>query len=67
VAGLVTADGPVVLTDTGQAAYQRIRGRLDEITTRLFDFPAEDLAIAGRVFGIVTARANAVLSGQATT
>ena len=65
-AGLVTADGPVVLTDTGQAAYQRIRGRLDEITTRLFDFPAEDLATAGRVLGIVTARANAVLSGQAS-
>jgi hypothetical protein len=66
-AGLVTADGPVVLTDAGRTVYQRIRGRLEEITTRLFDFPAEDLATAGRVLGIVTARANALLAGQATS
>jgi hypothetical protein len=65
-AGLVTADGPVVLTDTGRTVYQRIRGRLEEITTRLFDFPAEDLATAGRVLSIVTARASALLAGQAT-
>jgi hypothetical protein len=66
-ARLVTADGPVVLTDAGRTVYQRIRGRLEEITTRLFDFPAEDLATAGRVLGIVTARANALLAGQATS
>jgi hypothetical protein len=66
-AGLVTADGPVVLTDTGQATYQQIRGQLEEITARLFDFPAEDLATAGRVLSIVTARANALLAGQAAT
>jgi len=65
-AGLVTADGPVALTDDGRAAYHRIRGPLEQITARLFDFPAEDLATAGRVLSIVTARANALLAGQAT-
>src|SRR5215831_12863425 len=54
------------LTDAGRAAYHRIRGALEEITARLFDFPAEDLATAGRVLAIVTARANALLAGQAT-
>ena len=65
-AGLVTGDGPAALTDAGRAAYHRIRGALEEITARLFDFPAEDLATAGRVLAIVTARANALLAGQAT-
>jgi DNA-binding MarR family transcriptional regulator len=64
--GLVTADGLVALTETGRARYHRIRGALEEITARLFDFPAEDLATAGRVLGIVTARANALLSGRRT-
>src|SRR5262244_3316215 len=41
-AGLVTADGPVALTETGQARYRQIRGALEEITARLFDFPDED-------------------------
>jgi hypothetical protein len=66
-AGLVTGGGPAALTDAGRAAYHRIRGALEEITARLFDFPAEDLATAGRVLSIVTARANALLAGQATT
>jgi len=64
--GLVTADGLVALTETGQARYHRIRGALEEITARLFDFPAEDLATAGRVLSIVTSRANALLAGQRT-
>jgi hypothetical protein len=64
-AGAVTADGPVTLTDAGQARYQSIRGTLGEITTRLLDFPAEDLATAGRVLSIITSRANAVLAGSA--
>jgi DNA-binding MarR family transcriptional regulator len=64
-AGLVTAAGPVALTDAGRATYHRIRGALEEITARLFDFPAEDLATAGRVLTIVTARANTLLAGQA--
>ena len=62
----MTADGPVALTDHGRAAYHRIRGPLEQITARLFDFPAEDLATAGRVLSIVTARANALLADQAT-
>ena len=64
--GLMTADGQVVLTETGRARYHRIRGALEEITARLFDFPAEDLATAGRVLSIITARANALLAGQRT-
>ena len=64
--GLVTADGLVALTETGQARYHRIRGALEEITASLFDFPAEDLATAGRVLSIVTSRANALLAGQRT-
>jgi hypothetical protein len=66
-AGVVTADGPVTITDVGQARYQGIRGALEEITSRLFDFPAEDLATTGRVLSIVTSRANAVLAGQRTS
>jgi hypothetical protein len=63
-AGLVTADGPVALTDVGRTRYHRIRGALEEITARLFDFPPEDLATVGRVLSIVTSRANALLAGQ---
>jgi len=33
-----------------------------DVTARLFDFPSEDLAAAGRVLAIVTARANAELA-----
>jgi DNA-binding MarR family transcriptional regulator len=62
-AGLATSSGPVRLTEAGQATYLRIRGRLTEITTQLFDVPAEDLAAAGRILGIVTARAGALIDG----
>src|SRR5215472_13921509 len=65
-AGLVTAEGQVALTDTGQGTYHRIRGAVEEITGGLFDFPSEDLAVAGRVLIIVTARANALLARQRT-
>jgi hypothetical protein len=63
-AGLVTAEGPATLTDAGRGRYHRIRGAVEEITAGLFDFPPEDLAAAGRVLSIVTARANALLVGQ---
>jgi hypothetical protein len=63
-ARLVTAEGPVVLTESGKASYQSIRSSLEEITARLFDFPAEDLATAGRVLSIITSRTNAVLAGS---
>jgi DNA-binding MarR family transcriptional regulator len=60
-AGLVRSASTVAFTEAGQARYTQIRDTLAEITARLFDFPAEDLATAGRVLAIVTARANAEL------
>ena len=62
--GALAADGgQLTLTDAGRAAQTRIRGRLAGITGYLFDFPAEDLIVAGRVLATVTARANTVLAG----
>ncbi len=63
-AGLVKAAGPVTLTDAGCARYGQIRRAIDELTTRLFDFPAQDLATAGRVLSIVITRANAELAAD---
>lgn len=62
--GLAAGGELVALTEAGRARYRQIRGAVDELTARLFDFPAEDLATAGRVLSIVTARANAELAGQ---
>jgi DNA-binding MarR family transcriptional regulator len=62
--GLVQGSSLVSLTERGQARYRQIRGAIDELSTRLFDFPAEDLATAGRVLSIVTARANAELTAS---
>jgi DNA-binding MarR family transcriptional regulator len=64
-AGLATATGLLALTDAGQNVYERVRGAIDELNAELFAFPPEDLATAGRVLSIVTARANAVLARQA--
>jgi DNA-binding MarR family transcriptional regulator len=63
-AGLARAASRVTLTEAGQARYTGIRTALEEITARLFDFPAEDLATAGRVLAILTARANAELTAR---
>ena len=63
-AGLARADSRVTLTEAGQARYTGIRAALEKITARLFDFPAEDLATAGRVLAILTARANAELTAR---
>jgi DNA-binding MarR family transcriptional regulator len=52
----------VCLSETGQARHHQIRAALDEVTARLFDFPPEDLATAGRVLSIITTRASAELS-----
>ena len=67
--GLVEA-GPsgevslVTLTGAGRARHGEIRAAVDEITTRLYgDLPADDLATAGRVLTVITARANAELAG----
>ena len=64
-AELATASGPLALTDSGQDAYQRIRGAIDELNAELFAFPPEDLATAGRILSVITERANAVLARQA--
>jgi hypothetical protein len=63
---LSSAPGTVGLTDAGQDLHRRVRARINEVTSGLFDFPAEDLATAGRVLAIVTDRANAFLASQAT-
>ena len=63
-AGLARAASRVTLTEAGQARYTGIRTALEGITARLFDFPAEDLATAGRVLAILTARANAELTAR---
>jgi hypothetical protein len=64
-AGALTPDGAQVgLTGPGRASHQRVRVRLDEITAAIFDFPAGDLAVAGRVLAVITERANAVLAGR---
>jgi hypothetical protein len=61
-AALVTTGGQVTLTDAGQASYNQVRARVDEITDHVFDLPAEDLAAAGRILATITARANTVLA-----
>jgi DNA-binding MarR family transcriptional regulator len=61
--GLALDQPHVSLTEAGQARYREIRAALDEVTGRLFgDFPPEDLATAGRVLSIITARAHAELA-----
>jgi DNA-binding MarR family transcriptional regulator len=61
-AGLAEGTSRVVLTAAGLALFAEIRGALEEITARLFDFTAEDLATAGRVLAVLTERANAELA-----
>lgn len=57
-------DGPRVgLTDAGQAWYREIRSAIDEVMGRVYgDIPADDLATAGRVLTLITARVNAELA-----
>ncbi len=58
----------VRLTDAGQARYDQVRAAVDEVTARLYGgIPAADLATAGRVLALVTARANAELAEQPAT
>jgi DNA-binding MarR family transcriptional regulator len=57
-------DGRVQVTDEGRARWTQIRAATGPITQRLWgDLPAEDLAAAGRVLGIVLDRARAALVG----
>jgi hypothetical protein len=52
------------LTDAGQTLNREIRTAVGELTARLYaDLAADDLATAGRVLTLVTARANAELAG----
>jgi len=61
--GLLQFSGATLaLTEGGRARQGQIRRAVEEVTARLFDFPAEDLATAGRVLSIITARANAELA-----
>ena len=62
--GLTVEAGKVELTAAGLDLHRRIRGRIHEVTSGLFDLPAEDLATAGRVLTAVTARANAFLAAH---
>ncbi|MEQ4303456.1 hypothetical protein ABNF97_19065 [Plantactinospora sp. B6F1] len=65
-AGLLrdNGDGRVQVTDEGQARWTQVRTAIGPITQRLWgDLPAEDLATAGRVLGVVLDRANAALAG----
>ncbi|WP_329560748.1 hypothetical protein [Kitasatospora sp. NBC_01266] len=51
------------LTDAGQALNREIRAAAAEIAARLYDgFSADELATAGRLLTVVTARANAELA-----
>jgi hypothetical protein len=63
---LKSGPGTVELTDAGEDLRRRVRARINEVTSGLFDFPADDLATAGRVLTIVADRANAFLAGRAT-
>ena len=54
-------DGRVEVTDEGRERWTQIRTGIGPITRRLWgDLPADDLAVAGRVLGIVLNRAKAV-------
>ena len=58
----------VRLTDAGRALYKQVRSPIDQITRQLFgDLPADDLATAGRLLAIVTARANEQLTRLASS
>jgi DNA-binding MarR family transcriptional regulator len=61
-AELIEGDRAITVTGRGRARHSQIRSAIDALTARLFDFPAEDLATAGRVLTVVTTRANAELA-----
>jgi hypothetical protein len=60
LAELSGEDRRVGLTDAGQARYREIRSAVDEVIGRVYrDIPSDDLATAGRVLTLITARLNA--------
>jgi DNA-binding MarR family transcriptional regulator len=52
----------VQLTETGRARHRQIQAAVEEITSRIFDFPADELATAGRVLTTVASRASTELA-----
>jgi DNA-binding MarR family transcriptional regulator len=55
----------IQLTDAGRERHRQIRTAIDEIIAHVYKhIPAEDLATAGRVLTLVTARANDELAGS---
>ncbi|MGW7197807.1 hypothetical protein [Streptomyces chryseus] len=51
------------LTDAGRELHRSIRTEVGEITARLYDgFAPDELAVAGRLLTVLTARANAELA-----
>jgi hypothetical protein len=57
---LIETDGlRLELSDEGQETYRRIRKAVDDTIGPLYaDIPVDDLATAGRVLALITARAN---------
>jgi DNA-binding MarR family transcriptional regulator len=52
-------------TDAGRARYEEIRAAINEVISRVYrDIPAEDLATAGRVLTLITARLNSGADGS---
>jgi DNA-binding MarR family transcriptional regulator len=50
----------VAVTEAGAQVHGRVRGAVEEITTRLWgDLPADDLETTGRTLATILARANA--------
>lgn len=64
--GLVSADGPLVrATEAGRGLIDAVAAETGEFSARIYaGIPAEDLAVAGRVLALVTARADAELATQ---
>jgi hypothetical protein len=60
---LASGEPSIQLTDAGRTRYRQVREQVDAITGRVFgDLPDADLATAGRVLAVVTARASAEIA-----
>jgi DNA-binding MarR family transcriptional regulator len=58
-----TEAGLVAITDAGREVHARTTAETGAVSARIYaGIPAEDLAVAGRVLGLVTERANAELA-----
>ena len=56
---LAPGTATIRLTIDGRAKFGQVRTQVEQITARLFDLPEQDLATAGRVLSVITARAKA--------